>query len=194
MGGLAFIGIGVGLVLGVFLTPLQNRYYEKARAKTPEGEPVPPEARLPIGCIGAILLPIGLMVFAWTCTPNVHWIVPILASVPFGTGFLLIFTSIQSYVIDCFPLYAASALAANAVQRSVLGTIFPLFSIKLYENLGLNWAGTCKSTFSPSQLGHRGMILTMSSDCILGVTVHTTPIHLYQIRTSPTSKVTLRPL
>lgn len=136
-------------MIGVFLTPLQNRYYEKARLQTPAGEPVPPEARLPIGCIGAILLPIGLMIFAWTCSPNVHWIVPILASVPFGTGFLLIFTSIQSYVIDCFPLYAASGLAANAVQRSILGTVFPLFSIRLYEGLGLNWAGT-RESFSSS--------------------------------------------
>jgi hypothetical protein len=86
-----------------------------------------------------------LFVFAWTCTPNVHWVVPILASVPFGAGFLLIFTAINNYIIDSYTLYAASALAANAVQRSVLGTIFPLFSIRLYKGLGLNWAGTRKS-------------------------------------------------
>jgi hypothetical protein len=147
IGGLAFLGIGVGLIIGVALTPLQNFYYEKARAKTPAGESVPPEARLEVCCIGAVILPIGLFVFAWTCTPNVHWIVPILASVPFGAGFLLIFTAINNYIIDSYTLYAASALAANAVQRSILGTIFPLFSIKLYKGLGLNWAGTRKSSY-----------------------------------------------
>lgn len=103
-------------------------------------------------------MPIGLFVFAWTCTPNVHWVVPILASIPFGAGFLLIFTAINNYIIDSYTLYAASALAANAVQRSILGTIFPLFSIKLYKGLGLNWAGTCKPL--PSFLFLRNGILT----------------------------------
>ena len=136
------------MILGVALTPLQNNYYEKARAKTPAGQAVPPEARLEVCCIGAVILPLGLFVFAWTCTPNVHWVVPILASVPFGAGFLLIFTAINNYIIDSYTLYAASALAANAVQRSVLGTIFPLFSIRLYKGLGLNWAGTRKYSTS----------------------------------------------
>lgn len=151
IGGLAFLGIGIGLILGVALTPLQNYYYEQARAKTPAGESVPPEARLQVCCIGAVILPIGLFVFAWTCTPNVHWVVPILASVPFGCGFLLIFTAINNYIIDSYTLYAASALAANAVQRSILGTIFPLFSVKLYKGLGLNWAGTRKRSHTLHQ-------------------------------------------
>lgn len=101
-----------------------------------------PEARL-VGCAaGAVLLPIGLFWFAWTSSPNVHWIVPIIASVPFGTGFLLIFTGIQLYLIDAYALFAASALASNAVLRAVFGAVFPLFSNELYERLGLNWAGT----------------------------------------------------
>lgn len=73
---------------------------------------------------------------------------------PFGTGFLLIFTAINNYVIDSYTLYAASGLAANAVQRSVLGTIFPLFSIKLYEGLGLNWAGTREQLFTACPVCH----------------------------------------
>lgn len=94
--GLSFLGIGVGLVLGSILTPFFNKYYDRAAAKAAaQGVPTPPEARL-VGCaVGATCLPIGLFVFAWTSTPNVHWIVPILASVPFGMGFLLIFTGMQ---------------------------------------------------------------------------------------------------
>jgi len=49
------------------------------------------------------------------------------------------------YLIDSYSLYAASALASNAVMRSLAGAAFPLFSVKLYEGLGLNWAGTCES-------------------------------------------------
>jgi hypothetical protein len=30
-------------------------------------------------CIGAVLLAAGELMFAWTCTPNVHWIWPLIA-------------------------------------------------------------------------------------------------------------------
>jgi hypothetical protein len=36
----------------------------------------------------------------------------------------------------------ASALAGNAVVRSVVGACLPLAGSKLYETLGSNWAGT----------------------------------------------------
>lgn len=62
-------------------------------AKSPTGR-APPEARLPFACLGAILLPIGIFWFAWTSTPSVHWISPVLAGVPFGCGMLLVFTSV----------------------------------------------------------------------------------------------------
>lgn len=139
--GLAFLGIGIGLLLGNALNPIGQAYYSRAIKKHGAGN-VPPEARLPMMCVGSILLPIGLFWFAWTSQKSVHWIVPIIASVPFGAGFLLIFTSINLYLIDSYAMFAASALASNAVMRSLFGTVFPLFSTHLYNNLGLNWAGT----------------------------------------------------
>jgi hypothetical protein len=53
---------------------------------------------------------------------------------------LLVFTSVISYLIDSYTLYAASALAANAVLRSVMGAVFPLFTPKMYASLGDQWA------------------------------------------------------
>ena len=143
---MAFLGIGVGLLIGNALNPIGTVYYHRAVRLAGPDASVPPETRLPMTCVGAVMLPIGLLIFAWTSTPNVHWIVPILASVPFGCGFLLIFTGINMYLIDSYTLFAASALAANAVMRSVFGTVFPLFSVQLYDRLGLHWAGTRKSS------------------------------------------------
>ena len=117
--GLAFLGIGVGLLIGNAINPFGNIYYRRAAKLAGPGGSVPPECRLPMACVGAVMLPIGLLIFAWTSTPNVHWIVPIMASAPFGCGFLLIFTGMNMFLIDSFRLYAASALAANAVMRSV---------------------------------------------------------------------------
>ena len=41
-----------------------------------------------------------------------------------------------------YGIYAASAMAGNAVVRSVLGGCLPLAGHALYEKLGANWAGT----------------------------------------------------
>jgi len=37
---------------------------------------------------------------------------------------------------------AASAIAANTFLRSLAGAVFPLFSVYMYDALGVNWAGT----------------------------------------------------
>lgn len=39
-------------------------------------------------------------------------------------------------------MYAASALAGNAVIRSILGGVMPLAGSAMYNRLGPNWAGT----------------------------------------------------
>ncbi|QRV73197.1 major facilitator superfamily transporter [Ceratobasidium sp. AG-Ba] len=137
-GGLAFLGVGLGIVIATALTPISNKIYYRAMEK---GNGVaPPEARLVMGCVGAVLLPISMTWFAWTTYPSVHYIVPIIAGVPFGAGMLLVFTSVISYLIDSYTLYAASALAANAVLRSIMGAVFPLFTPKMYASLGDQWA------------------------------------------------------
>lgn len=43
---------------------------------------------------------------------------------------------------QCYGIYAASALATNAVARSVMGAVMPLVGKPMYANLGPNWAGT----------------------------------------------------
>ncbi len=144
LSGLAIVGVGIGMIIGFFMSKINAVYYAKARARIPAHLPVPPEIRLPTMCIGAVLVPTSLFIFAWTCTPNVPWIVCILASVPFGTGYLLIFGSILAYLIDSYPIYAASALAANAVLRALFGAAFPLFASYLFNGLGTHWAGTRK--------------------------------------------------
>lgn len=93
-------------------------------------------------CIAAVLIPVGQFWFAWTCTPNVHWIVPILAGVPFGAGNGGIFIYGSNYVVHSYGMYAASALAGNTFLRSVTGGVLPLAGPAMYAALGPNWAGT----------------------------------------------------
>jgi hypothetical protein len=128
IGGLPFIGIGVGSCIGVALTPVINRNYLSQMEKHANGSLVWPEARLPPTFIGAFLMPIALFWFAWTSYPSLHWIGTVLAGVPFGLAQILLFLSIMNYLADCYLQYAASALAANSLLRSVLGATFPLWA------------------------------------------------------------------
>ncbi|KAM0746669.1 Benomyl/methotrexate resistance protein [Meredithblackwellia eburnea MCA 4105] len=141
IGGLPFIGVGVGMLFAIVLNVWTNNKYVRDLEASPEGR-LAPEARLPICAFGGCCLPVGLFWFAWTCQPSVHWIVPILAGVPFGLGMVLVFLSMMNYLVDAYLMYAASALAANAVLRSIFGAVFPLFIVQMFHGLGNNWALT----------------------------------------------------
>jgi hypothetical protein len=98
VGGLAFLGLLVGMLFAVTGNILDNKRYMKIVQKH-HGMP-PPEARLPSAIVGSVLLPIGLFWFAWTSDPSIHWIVPIIGSAFFGAGLVLVFLAIFNYLID----------------------------------------------------------------------------------------------
>ncbi|KAK9479389.1 major facilitator superfamily domain-containing protein [Lipomyces japonicus] len=139
--GLTFIGIGVGLFLGMLVYLMLDRVKYAPESRLPN--PPPPESRLLPGKIGAVALPIGLFWLAWTSRHSVHWIVPVLAGVPFGMALLLLFFTVILYFGLCYPAMAtASALAANNMLRYLVAAGFPLFTIQMYEKMGIDWATT----------------------------------------------------
>ncbi len=72
-----------------------------------------------------------------------HWIVPVLAGVPFGWGTLAVFLASLIYLVDTYQVAnGASAVAANGILRYTLGAVFPLFTIPMYEQVGIHWAGS----------------------------------------------------
>lgn len=140
--GLTFLGILVGFFFAVFtFGALDATLYAKAYRKA-NGSPAP-EHRLYAALPGSILLPIGLFWFAWAPHKDTHWIVPVLAGVPFGWGSLSIFLASTTYLVDVYQAAnGASALAANGILRYGFGAIFPLFTIQMYQALGVHWAGS----------------------------------------------------
>lgn len=126
IGGLAFIGVMVGMMIAVVYSIFDNKRYKHVQDKN-QGN-APPEARLPPSMLGSAFLPIGLFWFAWTNSPSIHWSVSIIGTAPFGFGMVLVFLSIMNYLIDSYVIYAASVLAANSVLRSLFGAAFPLFT------------------------------------------------------------------
>ena len=139
--GLAYVGMGMGSVTAIGLEPVMRRLINSHK-KDPDTGKIPPEAMVSVVCIASICCPIGELLFAWTCTPNVHWIAPIIAGVPFGAGNCLVFIYASNYLVHSYGIYAASALAGNAVLRSIFGGTLPLAGPNMYATLGPHWAGT----------------------------------------------------
>lgn len=139
---MSYLGIGTGIVLAIAAEPLVRRIIQSAPRDPVTGKP-PPEAAALIMMVGAILTPVGQLGFAWTCMPTtIHWIIPICFGVPFGLGNTLSFIYSSNYLAGAYGIYAASALASNAVIRSVFGATLPLAGTKMYEALSPQWAGT----------------------------------------------------
>ncbi|TFK26393.1 MFS general substrate transporter [Coprinopsis marcescibilis] len=138
-GGLAFVGVGLGIFMGTASQTLQNKIYWRIMDNSETGR-APPEARLHMAIVGAVLSPIGLWWFAWTSQPSIHWAAPIVAGIPFGTGISQILQSLTTYLMDTYTIYFASAISATVVLRSICGAVFPLFSPALFKSLGDQWA------------------------------------------------------
>ncbi|KAL2264794.1 hypothetical protein VTJ83DRAFT_7304 [Remersonia thermophila] len=141
--GLTFMGLLVAMVLACLSTPfwtgVRHRLVERRQQKTGVLREEP-EDQLPPVIFSAPLITGGLFWFGFASTPRVHWIVSILGSGVFGLGMALAFTGIFTFLVDAYPRYAASALAANALMRCTFAAAFPLFGIQMYEALGFQWA------------------------------------------------------
>lgn len=122
--GFVYLGPGIGFLVAVwFLVPKIDTVFNRLSEKHHGSKP---EYRLPLANIGSILIPISLFWFAWTVEFHVRWFVTILSTFFYGVGQVAIFNSTQNYYIDSFEKYAASAIAAGALFRSIIGGVVPV--------------------------------------------------------------------
>ncbi|TVY22265.1 Efflux pump [Lachnellula hyalina] len=112
-----------------------------------------PEGRLYFACIESVLLPIGLFWFGWTQFHSIPWIVPALAVGCATMGIYSIYLATFNYLADTYHRYASSALAAQSFCRNILGGIFPLVTVAMFNNLTFQGAA--------SLLGGLGALLTI---------------------------------
>lgn len=68
-----------------------------------------------------------------------HWFATVTAAFFYGVGQVVIVNCTQNYYIDAFEKYAASAIAAGAVFRSLFAGVVPLFAPSLFRNVGYGW-------------------------------------------------------
>lgn len=167
IGSLNNISLAVGCYIGSQLAAhLNDRLYVRFQNHT--GETGRPEFRVLFMAVGAFLVPAGLFVYGWTAWARTHWIGPNIGAAVFSAGVMVNFQRIQVYVVDAYQAFAASALAAIAVLRSIAGFGFPLFAPRLFETLGYEWGTSVLGFPTPALLGFYGQWLRERSKYAAG--------------------------
>ncbi|KAH7908593.1 MFS general substrate transporter [Hygrophoropsis aurantiaca] len=126
-------------VLSGFISPIHffaHNYFRKNYDKKAQ------EARLYLPCIAALTLPIGMFIYAWTASPDIHWIVPLIGLTIFMSGAFVIYLVVFLYIADCYGPYASSALAGQSLSRNLSACTFPLFTQQMFAHLTFRWAST----------------------------------------------------
>ncbi|KAM5367738.1 hypothetical protein ACJA88_011354 [Fusarium oxysporum] len=140
--GLAYLPTGIGMLLGTMTFGVMTDVVIKKKIEQ-NGKTVP-EDRLPIW----MTLPSGLLIvgalfwYGWAADQNVHWIVPMIGVALFCFGLMGIMMCLQTYLVDAYITYAASAVAAMTVLRSLAGAMLPLAGLSMYDDLGLGWGNS----------------------------------------------------
>ncbi|EPE24341.1 MFS general substrate transporter [Glarea lozoyensis ATCC 20868] len=141
IGGLNYISLGVGFFLGTQIcAPCQDRIYRALKARN--NGVGKPEFRVPLMIPGALLVPTGLFIYGWSAEYKTHWIVPNIGAAIFAGGVIVGFQCIQTYIVDSYTRYAASAVGAATVLRSLAGFGFPLFAPYMYNALHYGWGNS----------------------------------------------------
>ncbi|KAJ5959890.1 Major facilitator superfamily domain general substrate transporter [Penicillium vulpinum] len=150
IGGLNYISIAIGSFAGlIFNLKLVDRIYKMLKARNNDiGKP---EYRMPSLAVGSVISTIGLFWYAWSIG-NTHWIMPNIGVLIFSAGTISCLQGMQTYIVDSYETYAASAMAACAILRSLCGFGFPLFAPYMYSSLGYGW-GTSVLAFVTMAIG-----------------------------------------
>lgn len=75
IGSLNYISMSIGMALAIQIgTRFADKIYKKLVERN--GNQSKPEFRLPVLCMGAFVVPVGLFWYAWSARESVHWIMP----------------------------------------------------------------------------------------------------------------------
>lgn len=138
--GLAYLGLGLGFVVGQFTVGyFSDRHMKNQKLRYGR---MRPEDRLPPMAVGVFFIPAGLFWYGWSAEYQVHWIVPIVGTFFIGVGIFYVNLVTYVYLVDAFTMYAASAASAESCLRSIFGAVLPLAGQPLYDKLGMGWGNT----------------------------------------------------
>ncbi|KAF2490611.1 MFS multidrug transporter, partial [Lophium mytilinum] len=139
--GLHYIAIAIGYSIAVIIGgPAQDRLWKHFTKKNAGA--TAPEYRVPLILPGVLLIPIGLFWYGWSAEKHLHWAMVDVGAGILGCGYILSGVAAQSYIVEAFLQYNASAAAASQVLRNIFAFAFPIFSPRMYQVLGYGWGNS----------------------------------------------------
>ncbi|KAH9872241.1 hypothetical protein IAQ61_005076 [Plenodomus lingam] len=146
--GLTFLPIGVGAFISAILYLSWDAILMRAQRTNKPWADNEEMRRLPLACIAGPFFVISAFWLAWTAKESIHWIVPVLAGILFGMGYLCLFMALLNYLVDAYEVFAASAMAAASLSRSTFGAVLPFAAKPMYRAIGVAWATSLLGFFS----------------------------------------------
>lgn len=140
--GCMFLPIAVGAAFATFMFLYYDAYLTRAQAANKPWTQKEESRRLPLACLGGPCYVIALFWLGWTAREGIPFWVPMLAGIPCGIGFILIFMALLNYLADAYEIFAASSMAAASCCRSLAGALLPLAATPMYQKLGVAWASS----------------------------------------------------
>ncbi|KAH8650078.1 major facilitator superfamily domain-containing protein [Xylariales sp. PMI_506] len=141
MASLHYLSLAIGFTFGTQMMALIcDRIYAILKARN-NGIGIP-EHRAPLLLPGALFVPVGLFLYGWSVQYRFHWIFPDLGAGLLGCGIIIGMQAVTTYIVDAYPLSAASATAALTVPRAICGFSFPMFAPYLYRSLHYGWGNS----------------------------------------------------
>ncbi|KAI1372252.1 major facilitator superfamily transporter [Hypoxylon crocopeplum] len=138
--GLCYLPIGLGAILSLPIFFSYDGVLLRAKARGASWSRKEEFRRVPLATIGGPLFVISLFWLGWTAQPGVSFVAPMLAGIPFGAGFMLIFMALLNYITDAYEIFAASANAAASSCRSIFAVVLPLATTPMFARLGISGA------------------------------------------------------
>jgi MFS family permease len=111
--------------------------YVFVRNATKHGGQLEAEDRFGINTwVGAILYPLGILIYGWTIDKGLFVVVPEIGTFLFGLGMMIAFSTTTTYLIDAVPGRSSSAVAMNNLVRNILAAVGTIIGKPLIVALG----------------------------------------------------------
>lgn len=83
---------------------------------------------------------VSIFLLAWSARKSISWLIPASSGFWFGLGMELTYIALLNYVTDRYVRYAASAMAAANMVKSLFGAVMPLCWGPLVKEVGVKVA------------------------------------------------------
>jgi MFS family permease len=133
---LLYLGNSLGYIVGSLAGGRWSDYVFVRNAAKHGGE-LEAEGRFGINTwVGAIMYPLGILMYGWTIDKGLFIFIPEIGTFLFGLGMMLTFATTTTYLIDAVPGRSSSAVAMNNLIRNVFAAVGAIIGKPLIEVMG----------------------------------------------------------